>query len=166
MISIRNASAADQDFIWEMLFWAAHADEQVGATMQSIRSDPALIRYGGEFGNRSGDLGVIAVEGTGTAVGAAWVRLFEGEEVGLASFVAPDIPELAIAVRPQLVGGGIGSRLLEALIERSSPRYGGIVLTVRLGNPAVRLYERSGFRDIGRITNRVGTESIKMVLNL
>ena len=165
MISLRKASAHDQDFIWEMLFWAAHADEQAGATLQSIRSDPDLIRYGGDFGARRGDLGVIGVM-KGDDVGAAWIRHFVDDEVELASYAGPDIPELAIAVRPALIGCGIGGRMLAELINHSRGHYNGIVLTVRRGNPAVGLYERFGFREIERIINRVGTESAKMLLDL
>ena len=119
MLSLRQASASDQDFIWEMLFLAAHADRQAGATLQSIRNDPDLIRYGGDFGARRGDLGVIGSK-NGREVGAAWIRQFIEDEVELASYVAPDIPELAIAVLPELVGRGIGSRLPAALIDRST----------------------------------------------
>jgi len=165
MINIRNASAADKKFIWEMLFWAAHADEQAGATMESIRSDPDLLRYGGGYGERSGDLGVIGAW-HGRDVGAAWVRPFVGDEVELASYAGPNIPELAIAVEPQMIARGIGSRMLAALIDRGEGRYPGIVLTVRVGNPAVGLYERFGFREIDRIVNRVGTQSVKMLLDL
>ena len=41
-----------------------------------------------------------------------------------------------------------------------------IQLNVREENPAVRLYERTGFQIIGDMTNRVGGRSLVMVKRL
>lgn len=145
-----------------MLFYAAHADEQPGATVASIKRDPDVDRYLRDWG-RVGDLGLVATKGT-SPVGAAWLRLFTEDETSLATFVAPDVPELAIAVAPDSVGLGIGSVLLGRLLGQADR--GGvpaIVLSARADNRAIGLYERHGFVETDRIVNRVGSESIKMV---
>ncbi len=163
MVSVRPAEAEDVDFLWSMLFYAAHADEQPGATVQSIRSDPDLQRYLDGWGARPGDAGVLALDGD-EPVGAAWLRLFIGGETGLVTFVAPDVPELAIAVVPGRIGGGVGSSMLTRLLaDADAAGVPAVVLSARADNPAVRLYERHGFTVTDRIVNRVGTESVKML---
>jgi ribosomal protein S18 acetylase RimI-like enzyme len=161
MVRTHLISSDDLEFVWSMLFYAAHADDQPGATISSIRHDPDLSRYLGDWG-RSGDLGFVAVEGT-SPVGAAWLRLFTGDESHLATFVASNVPELAMAVVPDRVGQGLGSILLDRLVSEADRRgVPAIVLSARADNSAVRLYERTGFVEIDRIVNRVGTVSVKM----
>ena len=38
-----------------------------------------------------------------------------------------------------------------------------IVLSVRDNNPAVRLHQQHGFVSVGRVTNRVGSDPLKMI---
>lgn len=161
-IEVRQAQIDDLEFMWEMLFYAAHADEQPGATSQSIRTDPDLLPYV-EHWKVGIDLGVIVVH-DGQRAGAAWLRRFTESEVDLATYVDDRTPELVIAVEPERTGFGYGTRLLEALIRAAeNANVPQIVLTARANNPAVRLYTRFGFVEIGRIENRVGTQSLKML---
>lgn len=102
----------------------------------------------------------------GCQVGAAWLRTFTQAESALARFVEASTPELAIAVLPNSIGVGIGSRLMEELTKEADLRLiPQIVLSVRDNNPAVRLYQRHGFVSVGRVTNRVGSDSLKMIRN-
>lgn len=178
-IVIRPVRLGDEEFLWAMLFLAAHADEQPGATVHSIRADPDLQRYLDGWGRR-GDAGVVAVTGEAGAgdsladgdsvspgvdrAGAAWLRLFTPGEADLVTFVAPEVPELAIAVVSGQEGGGIGSALLARLLaDADAAGVPAVVLSARADNPAVRLYQRHGFAVTDRVVNRVGTVSVKMV---
>ena len=97
---------------------------------------------------RYGDDGLLAVDDTtGADLGAAWLRLWPGMETGY-GFVDRSTPELAIAVRPEHRGRGIGTCLLDALLDRASQRHRAVSLSVSLDNPAVALYQRHGFRAI------------------
>jgi ribosomal protein S18 acetylase RimI-like enzyme len=97
---------------------------------------------------RYGDDAVMAVDDTsGADLGAAWLRLWPGPETGY-GFVDRATPELGIAVRPEHRGRGIGTCLLDALLDRASHRYRAVSLSVALDNPAVALYQRLGFRAI------------------
>jgi ribosomal protein S18 acetylase RimI-like enzyme len=108
---------------------------------------PGIACYVEAWG-RYGDDGVLAVdESTRADVGAAWLRLWPGPETGY-GFVDRATPELAIAVRPERRGQGIGTCLLDALLDRAAPRYRAVSLSVSLDNPAVALYQRYGFRAI------------------
>lgn len=56
--------------------------------------------------------------------------------------------------------------MIESLLDRARDRFGAVVLSVRASSPAIGLYRRLGFRNVGGITNRVGTQSVKMILEL
>lgn len=153
----RSASAADEPFLWQMLYYAAHMDED-GAAVESARTNPDLMDYVAEWGERANDLGVIALAPGGGEVGAAWMRVMPAQSP-LYRFVVPGTPEVAIAVAPDHLGAGAGTLLLRCLLEAASCFHPRLALSVRAGNPAMRLYERLGFVTVGSITNRVGGTS-------
>ncbi|MGH8896543.1 MAG: GNAT family N-acetyltransferase [Egibacteraceae bacterium] len=65
-------------------------------------------------------------------------------------------------------GRGIGTRLLVALLRRAGAAHSAITLSVRTDNPALRLYERLGFRAVegSDMENRVGEVSVMMKADL
>jgi ribosomal protein S18 acetylase RimI-like enzyme len=158
--TIRSASAADELFLWQMLYYAAHMDED-GAPVESARTNPDLMDYVVGWGERAGDIGVIAVAPDGAEVGAAWVRVMPAHSP-IYRFVVPGTPELAIAVAPDRLGAGAGTLLLRCLLEAASCSHPRLALSVRAGNPAKGLYERLGFVTVGSIANRVGGRSFVM----
>ena len=162
--SLRSAAPGDIPFLWDMLYYAAHMSEDGVTASQAAREDPRLSMWVDGWG-RTGDRGVIAFDPiTSHQLGAAWLRLLpEGFSTG---YVDDETPELAIAVLPDYTGQGIGSALLAALVDSVRTEVPAIVLTVRHGNPARRLYERHGFMVIDEVTNRVGKTSSKMLLKL
>jgi ribosomal protein S18 acetylase RimI-like enzyme len=159
--SLRLALAGDEPFLLTMLFYAAHANEGPDARPWALLANPALARYVVGFG-RAGDLGVVA-ESADRPVGAAWVRLFADDERGY-GWVDDETPELAIAVAPEFVGRGLGTRMMRELLGHARSRYRAMSLSVRKDNPARRLYVRFGFAPIGEVNNRVGGVSETMVL--
>jgi len=161
---LRLARRDDEPFLSRMLFYAAHADEEPGMTTERMLTNPLLARYVVGFGEAAGDLGVIAEMGTpGHPVGAAWVRVLAGDNRAY-GWVDDAIPELGIAVVPEAVGKGLGSRMLTELLGRARGRYPGVSLSVRRDNAARRLYLRAGFEPVRELTNRVGGMSDTMVL--
>jgi ribosomal protein S18 acetylase RimI-like enzyme len=161
-IVVREAAAGDEGFLWRMLMKAAHAGAEVDG-VEALRQVPELARYVEGWG-RPSDMGVVATNGDGEPVGAAWVRMLVGEDAGY-GYVDDATPELAIAVDPQRTGDGIGSQLLRRLLLDAERMFPAVSLSVRADNPARRLYERFGFQpvaDRGR-TNRVGGPSLTMV---
>lgn len=159
--------ATTDDDLWPFLGWAGEELGPRGDGVDAVRAVPSLRRYLDGFGDRPGDVGVVAVGASGRTVGAAWARLLVGEERSDETFVDEVTPEAAIACRPAERGRGTGDRLLVALIDAArAAGHPALVLSVRQGNPAVRLYERHGFTAIGTIANRVGGRSTHMLLRL
>lgn len=157
------ATAADEAFLWEMLAEAAHLAADGDGSVAAAQQHPFLAKFVRGWG-RQGDIGVIARDAAGERLGAAWVRHLTGPEQ---SYPAVDgaYPELAIAVRPEHTGRGLGAALLERLIAVARPVYPGLVLSVRAENPAQGLYARHGFVVTGEIVNRVGSRSLVMELS-
>jgi ribosomal protein S18 acetylase RimI-like enzyme len=105
---------------------------------------PELACYVEGWGRYGDDAVVAEDESSGGDLGAAWLRLWPGPETGY-GFVDRATPELAIAVRREQRGRGIGTCLLDTLLDRASTRHHAVSLSVSADNPAVRLYDRLGF---------------------
>lgn len=161
-LTVRDAEPDDVGFLWLMLTYASSMSPPGEAAVAEAMEDVYLRAYVEGWG-RAGDLGVIAVR-DGAPVGAAWMRL--GGEGTPFRHASREVAELAIASLPFDRGGGAGTALMNGLIERARGRYRALVLSVRDGNPAVRLYERSGFVAIETTVNRVGGSSLVMRLEL
>jgi ribosomal protein S18 acetylase RimI-like enzyme len=148
--SLRRARVSDIDFLWVMLYEAAHAADDGVPDAAALRGHPMLARYVEGWGRRN-DLGVVASDDeTGELVGAAWVRLLTGDAKGY-GYVDDDTPELAIAVVPRQRGREVGERMLgELLASAGAAGFRAVSLSVRADNPALRLYERLGFQVVGR----------------
>ena len=129
------------------------------------RTGAALLPCGEEGGHRGSRPRAPAAEANGRPIGAAWLRLLIGNDKTFA-YQDDRTPELAIAVRPEYVGQGVGTALLHQLLTFARGRYPAIVLSVREHNPARRLYERLGFRVVGEGVNRVGGRSLVMLCDV
>jgi GNAT superfamily N-acetyltransferase len=137
---IRRGNRQDVRFLKDMLrhafYWRS------GGAVE----DASLWRYVAGWGRR-GDAAVIALEG-GFPVGAAWYRLFAQNEPGF-GFVDEQTPEVAIAVVPSRRGHGVGSELMEALIELAREQgYNGLSLSVADQSPAMHVFEKEGFQKV------------------
>ncbi len=158
-VIVRDALSDDLTLLWEFLAFAGHEPNAKAA--QSV---PLIAAYL-EGWKRPGDFGCLA-ELDGTVIGAAWARQFEPENIP-AIYAGPDIPEIAIGVRPEMRAQGIGTRLLRRLEEAARDQgCQGLCLTVRDTSPAFRLYERMGYERVAAsdIRNRTGGYSFGMLL--
>lgn len=137
---VRRGDAIDVPFLRDMLHHAYYWREN-----DPEAADP-VARYVVNFGRR-GDAAVIAIEDH-RRVGAAWYRLFTPDEPGFA-FIDERTPEVSIAVVPSMRGRGIGSQLLQALMERARREgYPALSLSVERDNPSLALYRRHGFEPV------------------
>jgi ribosomal protein S18 acetylase RimI-like enzyme len=145
--SIRTLSPSDQQLLREMLYLSLHVPEGGAPFPRDVIDRPEIARYVSGWG-RDGDIGFVAVDaGSGEPIGAAWLRLLKGDEKGY-GYVDEETPELGMAVLPEHRGRGVGSELLGRLLESAATVYRSVCLSVSADNPAVRLYERAGFRRV------------------
>ena len=156
-LEIRPLRPEDEAIVWQMLMHAAHEP-----SLEAVQTQPDLVRYAADWG-KQGDMGYVALLNQ-TPIGATWLRLWLGEKKGY-GYVDDAIPELGIAVLPKHRSQGVGTQLLHRLLAEARIVFPGVSLSVRSGNPAVRLYQRFGFVKVeaSDIPNRVGGNSFTMV---
>lgn len=137
-MKIREVGSGDGSFLREMGL-AAHANPA------SVSEEQITALY--EAWGRNGDMGVVAADGEGQPLGAAWHRLFPDKDY---FWQAEDetMPEVVMAVRRDIRGRGVGKVLLGALVGRSAAAgVKELCLTVEKRNKAaLRLYESFGFQ--------------------
>lgn len=143
---IRPLTPSDQAFLWECLYFAIHVPVGTPLPGLDILKSPDLSKYVADWG-RVTDFGYVAFDPTTSKLlGALWLRQFTNSNAGY-GYVDDHIPELGMAVVPEFRGKGIGSGLLKHLLAQG--KYSSISLSVSPQNPAMRLYERLGFRKVG-----------------
>lgn len=145
-VSFRKATATDGAFLREMLFESLYVPAGHEPFSRAILEHSDVAKYVEGWG-REGDFGLLA-EHHATSVGAAWVRLLQGEARGY-GYVDDETPELSVALLPEYRGKGVGAALMERLLEEAALRYEAVSLSVSKGNPARKLYERLGFEQVG-----------------
>jgi ribosomal protein S18 acetylase RimI-like enzyme len=159
-VTFRRAGADDVEHIQWALYTALDWDPQRELpSLEWTLQHPEAARYHRDWG-RPGDAGVIA-ERDGEVVGVAYCRLFTEEDHGH-GYVDAETPELAVAVRDDARGSGIGAQLLRELAR--AVRADGVrrlSLSVDTQNPARRLYERLGYREVF-----ADEDGVRMVLPL
>jgi ribosomal protein S18 acetylase RimI-like enzyme len=151
---IRPLTASDQDLLWDMLFAALHTSED--APSRDILQQPEYARYVEGWG-RAGDTGfVVSDKYDGEVLGAVWYRIPMAEGQGH-SGESEVPPELAFAVKPGQRKRGLGAALLTQLV-KANPHHSAISMRSSANNPAVRLYERFGFKIVNE---RGGTVTMR-----
>ena len=131
-----------EDFLYEAIFVP---EGHVGEVPRSVIHDDPKCRaaYQG-FGTLEDDRAVVA-EVAGEVVGACWVRTTD--EYG---HIDSATPSFSISLYKPYRGQGIGGTMMRNLLdELYDAGYSRASLSVQKANPALRLYERMGFRIIG-----------------
>ena len=104
---------------------------------------PELRLYYENFGSGRADC-CMAAEEEGKIVGAVWSRIMSDY-----GHVDDETPSLAISVKKEYRGRGIGTSLLKQILgvlkEKGYPK---VSLSVQKANPAVRMYRRCGFQTV------------------
>lgn len=130
-----------EDFLYEAIFVPEGFDGEVPRSV--VRDDPRCRAAYEGFGSLPDDRALVAVMG-GRVVGACWVRMTD--EYG---HIDDTTPSLSIALYKEYRGQGIGSAMMRAMLEElRDAGYARVSLSVQGENPALRLYERLGFRRV------------------
>lgn len=160
MIDLRTATDADIENLKKALFEAVswNPDREL-PPYEFVIAHPELARYHEGWGRR-GDLAVVA-ERDGEVVGASLCRLFTTEDHGH-GYVDDETPELAVAVWDGQRGEGIGTRLMDGIEEAArAAGFSRLSLSVDADNPARRLYDRLGYKEL-----TVDDEGVRMLKEL
>ena len=159
-VVLRPLRADDVEHVRWALFEAVAWDPERELPPFAVAIEhPELARYHRGWG-RTGDLGILAERGDEVVV-VALARLFTEDDHGH-GYVDEETPELAVAVADGARGNGVGTRLLDELA--TAARRAGLSrlsLSVDSENPALRLYERLGYREVAR-----DEDGVRMVLDL
>ena len=158
---VRLMRESDYCALPEFLYQAIFIPEGAAPPPRNIINDPQIFAYIEDFGVHPGDLGVVA-EQNGQVVGAAWTRL-----VHAYGQVDEETPELAVSILPEFRGLGIGTRLIKKMFEALRANgYTRTSLSVQKDNPAVRLYERLGYRIADEKLDPAGNADFIMIKDL
>jgi RsiW-degrading membrane proteinase PrsW (M82 family)/GNAT superfamily N-acetyltransferase len=158
--SVRHATSADLPFLAAMLAEAANWDGRRPVSAAVISQDPQAGHYLDGW-QRPTDFGVVTMDGA-APTGAAWARFLSKADAGY-GYVSDSIPELTLAVARGARRRGLGTALLDALIESARELdLPGLSLSVEDGNHVARkIYEKAGFAVVGR-----NGDSDTLLLNL
>jgi len=158
---VRVMRESDYECLPEFLYQAIFIPEGAGLPPRSIINDPEIFIYIKDFGTQSGDFGVVA-EQNDQVVGAAWTRIIPAY-----GHIDSETPELAISILPEFRGYGIGTKLMKKLFAVLRENgYKQTSLSVQKDNPAVRLYQRLGYKLSGERINHAGHEDYLMIKEL
>jgi GNAT superfamily N-acetyltransferase len=144
--TFRPLTGDDEPIVWIMLYLAIHVPPGAPPLPLNIIFRPDLARYARGWGGPH-DSGFAAFDAEGLPAGAAWLRLFTGEQRGY-GWVSDQIPELSAAVVLEYRGLGLGSHLISQTLAAAAKRYRAVSLSVSTDNPAANLYRRLGFRTV------------------
>ena len=150
---IRKIRPEEHDLLREFLYQAIYLPEGMEPPPRSVVDLPELQVYIADFGTRPGDHGLVA-EVEKKVIGAAWCRMMEDY-----GHIDNDTPSLAISLLPEYRGQGTGTQLLNGLLRLLRENgYQRASLSIQKENPALRLYQRTGFR----IVSEKGTEYLML----
>ena len=131
-----------EDFLYEAIFVPEDFEGEIPRSI--IHDDPKCRAAYEGFGKLPDDRALVA-EVDGHVIGACWVRTTD--EYG---HIDDATPSFSISLYEQFRGQGIGGALMRRMLdELRDASYVSASLSVQKENPALRLYERLGFRIIG-----------------
>ena len=157
---IREISTEELDILNDMLYEAVYLPEGAEPLSRDIIKIPEINNYIDGFGNKKDDHCLVA-ECKGKIIGAVWVRILSGDKKGY-GYVDDETPEFAISLFKEYRNLGIGTLLMQKMIERLDEcGYAQTSLSVQKENYAVKMYQKLGFEIISE-----NKEDYLMVLKL
>ena len=131
-----------EDFLYEAIYVPESFEGEIPRSV--VFDDPKCRAAFEGFGTLADDRAVVAVI-EGKVIGACWLRTTD--EYG---HIDDETPSLSASLYAPYRGRGIGSAMMRQMLdELRRAGYPRASLSVQKENPAVRLYERLGFRIVG-----------------
>jgi len=159
-VQVREIAVEDYPLLEDFLYNAIYIPPGMTMPPREFIFDPEIYLYVKGFGGKD-DCGVVA-ERDGEVIGAAWTRIIPAY-----GHIDAETPELAISVLSEYRAKGVGSALMLRLFELLRGRgYRRTSLSVQKNNPAVRFYERLGYKIVGEQVDYAGHEDFLMLKEL
>lgn len=148
MIDIRNLEENEYEFLLDMFYESIHIPENK-PTREELLNLPHIRKYHEGWG-RKGDKALIAIDENKQKLGAVWFRVFDENNQGY-GYIDANTPELGIAVDKDVRGMGVGTFLMNRIIQLAMEEgYKSISLSVDPDNSdAVHIYNKMGFKEYG-----------------
>lgn len=141
---IRKLQPQETKILEEMLYDAVFQPEQEPKLPREVIYQPDLYHYIEDFGKK--DDRCLVAEMEGKIVGAVWTRILAGPVRGYGN-VDGSTPEFAISINENFRGRGIGTRLMEEMIQfLREDGYAQASLSVAKDNYALNMYQKTGFQ--------------------
>lgn len=145
---IRPLNENEYHILEDMLYEAIYQPDENNLIPRDVIKLPEVHAYINNFGNKKDDYCLVA-DFDGKIVGAVWVRILSDDIKGYGN-IDNETPEFAISLYKQYRNHGIGTKLMNAMIEYLRNKgYEQTSLNVKKENYAVRLYKKMGFEVIG-----------------
>ena len=142
-MEFRELRHGETDLLKEFLYEAIFVPEGSEPPPGSIIYKPELKIYYENFGTAKADHCIVA-EDSGRVVGAVWFRIMDDY-----GHVDDCTPSIAISLKPEYRGRGIGTSMMRAMLKKLRVRgYDRVSLAVQKANYAVRMYKDLGFRTV------------------
>ena len=143
MINIRNIHPQEIPVLDDFLYEAIFIPQGVEPPPRSIIEQDDLQVYVRGFGDDPHDHCLVA-EVDGKIAGAVWVRIMDDY-----GHVDDQTPSLAISLYPEYRGQGIGTQLLNQMLDMLRRKgYPQVSLSVQKENYALRMYQKAGFETV------------------
>ena len=127
--------------LYEAVFWRASVTKP---SFEEGLAYPDVSKSLADWGKRTGDTAVIATQNS-IPVGASWYRFWTNDNF-IRGYIDEFTPVLVIGVHHDYRQRGIGTKMIEWLIDRASKQSTQkISLMVSKDNYALNLYRQRGF---------------------
>lgn len=147
-VNIRPIKSEEITQLSDFLYEAIYQTDNTTLLPRTVIQHPSLWCYIESFGTRKGDLCMVAEYDT-LVVGAIWSRYMHGY-----GYVDDDTPEISMSLYPTYRNKGIGSQLLNKMLDiLKDSGVKQVSLSVSRTNYAVAMYQRFGFEIIAERAN-------------
>lgn len=142
--TIREMKIQECGLLNNFLYEAIYIPEGMNPPKQDIINEPELQVYIKDFGSKKDDLCFVA-KADCKIVGAVWVRIMDDY-----GHIGDGIPSFAISLYKEYRGYGIGTALMERMLEELKILgYKQASLSVQKNNYAAKMYQKLGFEIVG-----------------
>lgn len=146
-LSIRPLLPQEYPLMEEFMYESIHQPDPQNPYPKEVIHYPRVKIYWDNWGNEKDDYCLVALVENSIA-GAVWIRTFQGELRGY-GYVDGQTPEVAIAVYEPYRNKGFGTQMMAQIIDHMKEKsFKQVSLSITKGNPAIRLYDRLGFKTI------------------